>query len=221
MTKKREMAEWILDFFRRGNVDAGQIVMMRSLQNKLIELTPKERDLFVPVANELIGNGYFTYEEGQFQNFRLTEKGRAYIYNPDAELDCCNDDKLTPAQARYIENWHENFVNWVNGILRLIDSFYYYPQVTENDKATLNRFKDILNGVDVKSIEESLSTKNVTTEMLDKIEKLNKDLVDVAVEHLQTEALVKAFWRQLTYLKINIDRKSEEQRLNALKIHLP
>ena len=91
MTKKSEMAEWILDFFRRANVDAGQIIMFRSIQHKLYELNPKERELFVPVANELIDNGYFTYEEGTPQCLRLTEKGRDYIYNPDAVLDCCQD----------------------------------------------------------------------------------------------------------------------------------
>ena len=91
MTKKSEMAEWILDFFRRAKVDAGQIVMFRSIQHKLHELNPKERDLFVPVANELISNGYFTYEEDTPQCLRLTEKGRDYIYDPEAVLDCCQD----------------------------------------------------------------------------------------------------------------------------------
>lgn len=91
MTKKSEMAEWILDFFRRAKVNAGQIIMFRSIQHKLYELNPKERELFVPVANELIENGYFTYEEGTPQCLRLTEKGRDYIYNPEAVLDCCQD----------------------------------------------------------------------------------------------------------------------------------
>lgn len=91
MTKKSEMAEWILDFFRRAKVDAGQIVMFRSIQQKLYELNPKERELFVPVANELIENGYFTYEEGTPQSLRLTEKGRDYVYDPAAVLDCCHD----------------------------------------------------------------------------------------------------------------------------------
>lgn len=91
MTRKSEMAEWILDFFRRGNIDAGQIIMFRSIQQKMYELNPKERDLFVPVANELIKNGYFTYEEGTPQSLRLTEKGRDYIYDPAAVLDCCQD----------------------------------------------------------------------------------------------------------------------------------
>ena len=58
MTKKSEMAEWILDFFRRANVNAGEIILFRNVQNKLYELNPKERDLFVPVTSELIENGY-------------------------------------------------------------------------------------------------------------------------------------------------------------------
>lgn len=91
MTRKSEMAEWILDFFRRSKVDAGQIIMFRSIQHKLYELNPKERELFVPVANELIEKGYFTYEEGTPQCLRLTEKGRDYIYNPESVLDCCQD----------------------------------------------------------------------------------------------------------------------------------
>lgn len=91
MTKKSEMAEWILDFFRRAKVDAGQIIMFRIMQQKMYELNPKERELFVPVANELIENGYFAYEEGTPQCLRLTEKGRDYIYDPDAVLDCCQD----------------------------------------------------------------------------------------------------------------------------------
>lgn len=91
MTKKSEMAEWILDFFRRAKVDAGQIIMFRSIQQKMYELSPKERELLVPVANELIDNGYFTYEEGTPQCLRLTEKGRDYIYDPEAVLECCQD----------------------------------------------------------------------------------------------------------------------------------
>jgi hypothetical protein len=91
MRKKSEMAEWILDFFRRARVDAGQIIMFRSIQQKVYELNPKERELFVPVVNELIENGYFTYEEGTLQCLRLTEKGRDYIYAPEAVLDCCQD----------------------------------------------------------------------------------------------------------------------------------
>lgn len=91
ITKKRDMAEWILDFFRSAKVDTNQIIMFRVVQNKFYDLNPKEKELFYPVFNELIKNGYFTYEEGSPQCLRLTKKGHDYIYDPNAELDCCYD----------------------------------------------------------------------------------------------------------------------------------
>lgn len=47
--------------------------MFSSIQQKIYELNLKERELFVPVANELIDNGYFTYEGGTLQCLRLME----------------------------------------------------------------------------------------------------------------------------------------------------
>ncbi len=219
ITKKREMAEWILDFFRRANVDAGQIVMMRNVQNKLHELNPKERDMFVPVANELIQNGYFKYEEGTLQVLRLTEKGRDYIYDPKAELGCCYDEhKLTPIQSQYLSNWHKSFVNWVNGVLGTIEFLSVQPVATDEDRQALSLCMSILNGRDVSSVEESLSNGEVTSDMLDRIESLNKRLVDTIVEHIKTDSLVKEFFRQLCYLKIEAEKESEKIRLDALKI---
>lgn len=221
MTKKREMAEWILDFFRRAKVDAGQIVMMRTIQNQLLELTPKERDLFMPVANELIKDGYFTYEEGMPQCLRLTEKGRYYIYNPSAELDCCHDNQaLTPTQAQYIDNWHKSFVAYVNQLRSLATTLMMCPEASEDDKRGLEKCLSILNGQDVQWIERNLSEGIVSMELLEKIENLNKSLVDEAVKHLKTDFLAKEFLRQLTYLKIAQDKKAEEMRLGLLKIKI-
>jgi hypothetical protein len=218
MTKKREMAEWILDFFRRAKVDAGQIVMMRSVQNKLIELNPKERDLFVPVANELIEHGYFSYEEGSPQVLRLADKGRDYIYSPDAELDCCNDDKLTPSQARYIENWYDSFAKWVNGVLGIIESLSLLPTATEEDKRGLHLCKTILNGYEVGMVEQRLSEGKVTNGVLNRIEELNKRLVDTILEHLKTDAIMKEFMKQICYLRIEQEKDAEEMRLGMLRI---
>lgn len=221
ITKKREMAEWILDFFRRANADAGHVVMMRNVQNKLYELNPKERDMFVPVANELIKNGYFTYEEGTLQVLRLTEKGRDYIYNPNLELDCCYEEqKLTPTQSQYLSNWHNSFVNWVNGVLGTIEFLSIQPVATDEDRQALSLCKSFLNGYEVSAVEESLSKGTVTPDVLDMIERLNKRLVDTIVEHIKTDALVKEFLRRLCYLRIEADKESEKARLGALKIKL-
>ena len=219
MTKKREMAEWILDFFRRGKADVGQIIMMRNVQNKLHELNPKERDMFLSVANELIENGYFTYEKGSFQVLRLTQKGRDYIYNPDAELDCCYDEqRLTPTQSQYLANWYNSFVNWVNGVVGIIDYLLIQPVATDEDKKVLTKCKTILNGNEVVSVKESLSMGVVTVDILNKIESLNKILIDTVVEHIKTDVLTKELLKRLCYLKIEQDRSSEEMRLKVLRI---
>lgn len=218
MTKKREMAEWILDFFRRVKSNTGNIVMMRNVQNKLLDLNPRERDLFVPVANELIANGYFTYEEGTLQSFRLTQKGRDYIYTPDAELDCCQDEELTPAQRKYMTDWYQSFVTYINRLKIFISGLMTLPDATEEDKRALERCLLILSGKDVQDVEKALDEGKVSKEVLCKVEKLNKELVDEAVAHLRTDSLVREFWRQLSYLKIEQDKHAVESRLSALKL---
>ena len=79
MTKKYEMAEWILDFFRKAKVAAGQIVLFRNLQFAQQQLNPKERSLYLNVMNELLENGYFTFEQEPVQCLRLSEKGYNYM----------------------------------------------------------------------------------------------------------------------------------------------
>lgn len=218
ITKKSEMARWILDFFRRSNSDTGQIVLMRTVQNKLLDLSPRERDLFVPVANELIANGYFTYEEGNPQSLRLSQKGRDYIYTPSAELECCQDKKLSPAQEKYIADWHRSYVAYINGIKAFISTLMLIPEATEEDRRGLERCMQIVNGKDAHSVENSLGQGDVSKTLLFKLEKLYKDLVDEAVGHLRTDVVIQEFWRQLSYLKIEQDRYDAETRLNALKL---
>lgn len=217
MTKKREMAEWILDFFRRAKADTGHVVMMRNVQNKLIELNPRERDLFVPVANELMANGYFTYEEGSLQCLRLTQKGRDYIYTPGTELDCCND-KYTPVQQQYISNWHNNFVSDLNRFLTIIDSLLLLPNVSNEDRFGLGELRVLLSGSDVRDIQTDLAEGSVKQSTLDKIEKLNKEMVDICLKYIQMSPLVKEFWRQMARINIERNRNDENDRLASLKI---
>ena len=221
MTKKTEMAEWILDFFRRAKVNSGQIIMFRTLQNKLLELSPKERELFVPVANELIENGYFSYEEGASQSLRLSDKGSNYIYNPDAILDCCHDQwKPNKAQSQYLANWHDNFVNFINSLLSVVALFEVMPQATEKDKQGFEMLKLILHSSEVQSIEEDLSHGNVSKVTIDKIAELNKKIVDICFDHIQTSPLVRELLREMTHKKIEFEKTGELMRLKSLQIPL-
>lgn len=219
MTKKSEMAEWILDFFRRAKVGIGQVVMFRVVQNKLLELSPKERDLFTPVANELIANGYFTYEEGALQNLRLTKKGYNYIFNPEAVLDCCYDQwEPTKAQSKYIANWHDSFLAYIRNMLAALAVFEASPTATEEDKEGLETLKLVLLATDVQEVENDLGSGNVKKSTIDKIEKISKRITDICIEHIQTSPMAREFWKQMIHLKIENDKQEELMRLSALRI---
>jgi len=100
MNRKFQMAEWILDFFRRSNSKANEIIMFPTIMNAVGKLNPKEKDLFTNVANELISHGYITFEQKPVQCIRLTVKGEDYIYNPDTTLDCCQEERK-PTEALF------------------------------------------------------------------------------------------------------------------------
>lgn len=98
--KKSELANWILDFFRRANSRAGEMIMFRNFQFGLLKLNPGEKKMFADVANELIKAGYITFEQSPVQCLRLTQKGEEYIYTDDVKLECCTDIHVT-TQADY------------------------------------------------------------------------------------------------------------------------
>ncbi|MEI6766786.1 MAG: hypothetical protein WCM76_14240 [Bacteroidota bacterium] len=87
MKTKNEIAEIILDQFRKTNSRAGHIVMLRLFYHNIIpKFNPKERDLFAAAADVLIDGGYMTYEKDGLECFRLTDKGYESIYDDDFEL---------------------------------------------------------------------------------------------------------------------------------------
>lgn len=93
------------------------------------------------------------------------------------------------------------------------------PEATDEDKCGLEGVKLILNGQDVADVERDLAAGVVKKSTLDKIEKLNKDLVDTCLEHIQMNHLVREFWRQMAHIKIERDITGEQERLSAL--HIP
>ena len=220
MTKKSEMAEWILDFFRRAKVAAGQIVMFRNLQFAQQQLNPKERSLFLNVMNELLEHGYFTFEQEPLQCLRLSEKGYEYIYDETAFLDCCNDPILTSTQTQYLASWHKSFTEYIASLKTFVITLMQNNGVSDEDKSGFQRCLHILEGKEVHDVERALSEGRVTNTTLDEIEKINKDLVDIALDHIKTEELAKMFLKNLFYVKIGQEKKSERMRLGKLNIDL-
>lgn len=92
------------------------------------------------------------------------------------------------------------------------------PQATEEDKRGLEGIRLILNGRDVADAERDLADGVVRKSTLDKIVKLNKDLADTCLEHIQMNTLVREFWKQMAHIKIERDKAGEQERLAALQI---
>jgi hypothetical protein len=89
MKSKEQIAELILEQFRKTNSKTNHIVMMNVFRHAVIpKLNPKEQELFADAANYLIDIGYITYEEASTgpECFRLTKKGYDNIYEDDFSL---------------------------------------------------------------------------------------------------------------------------------------
>lgn len=121
-------------------------------------------------------------------------------------------------QHQYITNWHNSFVNYVGSLLGVVAGLMARPEATEEDKRGLDEIRQILNGRDVADVERDLAAGFVRKSTLDKIEKLDKDLVDTCLEHVPMNPLVREFWKQLSNIKIELDKESEKERLSALQI---
>lgn len=123
-------------------------------------------------------------------------------------------------QQQYIANWYDSFVSYIRQYEALIAALIVLPYVTDEDKQVLDRVKLMLHDKDAQDVEKDLARGTVSKRTLDKIEKLNKDIVDVAVEQLKTDAVVKEFLKRLAHLKIEQDKKAEKLKLETLNINI-
>ena len=121
-------------------------------------------------------------------------------------------------QQQYLANWHDNFVKYVNQMLTAIAALEILPQVTNTDKQGIDALKLLLNSKDVQDVERDLANGVVSQATLDKIEKLNKDLGDIAIDHIDANPLWIQFLKQLYNIKVESDKKAEIMRLRALQI---
>ena len=127
-------------------------------------------------------------------------------------------DSIQIAQQQYISEWHENFVNYIGGLLSLVGAMVNHPSATNDDIEGIEQIKMLLHSREALEIERSLAEADVKQEVLDKIEKLNKDLVDMAIEHLTTDAVVKEFLKKLTYYQIEQNKRLAEIRRKDLQL---
>ena len=121
-------------------------------------------------------------------------------------------------QQQYLSNWHDSFVNYVNQILATIASVEMSSQATDEDKRGFEMVKVLFRGKYVQDVERDLAEGVVRQSTLDKIEKLNKDMGDIVIDHLDASPVWKQFLKQLYHLKVDNDKNAEVMRLNALGI---
>lgn len=124
----------------------------------------------------------------------------------------------TIPQHQYITNWHDSFVDYIGRLLGVVAGLRAMSGATEEDKRGLDGIKVILNGRDAADVERDLAAGVVKKSTLDKIEKLNKDLADTCLEHIQMNPLVREFWKQLAHIQIEQNKRAEEMRLSVLQI---
>lgn len=83
--KDSQIAELIMNEFRKGNYRVNQIIPMRNFNfNFIPRLNPKEQDRFVDVVNKLIDYGFISYEDAtqnHLVGLVLQQAGFDYIYN--------------------------------------------------------------------------------------------------------------------------------------------
>ena len=108
-------------------------------------------------------------------------------------------------------------MSYIVGLMSLVGALENHPLATDENKKGFEQIKMLLHGRDVLEIESSLAEADVKQELLDKIEKLNKDLVDITIKHLTTDAVVKEFLKILTYYQIEQNKRLAEIRLKDLK----
>ena len=78
MTK---IEDFFFELFRESNSKVGHSVLMRNVRRRIREqLNPKEEEQLEEILQRQIEEGYYTYESGPLECFKLTQKGFDHIY---------------------------------------------------------------------------------------------------------------------------------------------
>lgn len=125
---------------------------------------------------------------------------------------------MNTVQKQYIAEWHDSFVNYTASICSFVDSMKLLPEVTNSDKQAMDLFESLLHSKDVAEVEHDLSNGIIKKNTFDKIEKLNKDMVDFAVEHMSVSLVFKEVLKQISYHQIELNKELGIKKLDELQI---
>ena len=127
---------------------------------------------------------------------------------------------MTSIQQQYIANWYDAFVEYERKIISLADAMMLMDNVTDNDKRNLELFKTILHRKDVLDVKNDLANARIKKSTLDKIEKLDKDIVDFAIEHISVSPSFQHILKQVSYYQIEYNKQTAIMQLNDLQIQM-
>lgn len=102
--------------------------------------------------------------------------------------------------------------------MSLVEAMENHPSASDKDKKCFDQIKLLLHGREALEIECCLAEGDIKLDVLDKTEKLNKDLVDMAIKHLTTDAVMKEFLKKLSYYQIEQNKRLAGIRLKYLQL---
>lgn len=127
-------------------------------------------------------------------------------------------------QQQYLAQWHDNFVEYIRQLLSFVEGYMLLPQATEDNNIELEKVRAILTGKDVEEIERNLADGSKSGVLkkgtIDKIVKLDKDLVDFALERISIDEFWKEFLKHLSKIQREKAKDATITRLNELQIPL-
>ncbi len=124
----------------------------------------------------------------------------------------------TEIQKQYIASWHTSFVNFVSASIRDVDALLLNPAATKQDRHYLTKYREKLTSRDVQDIEKDLSDGIVKVSTISKIDKLHKELIDIAWDHLLDSPFLRQALKEMTYYQAQLLKDGEIQRLQGLQI---
>lgn len=123
-----------------------------------------------------------------------------------------------------LANIHDTFVQRQENLLSLADTLMALPQATDNDRKGFQEVKLLLRSAEAVEIEQELSDcvklGVMKRDILEKVEKLNEQLVDFALEHINASVTWKAFMKQLFQSKSSQDKSSVLDLMRYLDIEV-
>lgn len=125
---------------------------------------------------------------------------------------------MNDIKQQYLSSWHSSFVNFVSASIRDVDALLLNPAATDQDRHYLAKYREKLTSRDVHDVEKDLSEGIVKVSTINKIDKLHKELIDIAWDLFLDSPFLRQALKEMTYYQAQLLKDGEIQRLRSLQI---